>query len=102
MSAPLLRRCRRESRPQHAFRWHLATCVGAARRAPRPGCESAGVTVVAPDPGELLHRMVRGRDGLDARGDHVSVTHVERLPARAGVRAPWPDWVPTELRERLA
>ncbi|GAA1761738.1 DEAD/DEAH box helicase [Luedemannella helvata] len=51
-----------------------------------------------PDPGELLHRMVSGRAATTAG----CVTHVERLPARAGVGVPWPQWVPQGLRERLA
>ncbi|NES13246.1 DEAD/DEAH box helicase [Micromonospora sp. PPF5-17] len=30
------------------------------------------------------------------------VTHVERVPARAGEPAPWPEWAPAELRAALA
>src|SRR4051812_36491369 len=96
MSSPLLRLARNVVLAVIA---HLATCRGAARRAPRPGCESACVTVVVPDPGELLHRMVSGRA---VGSTDVSVTHVERLPARAATVAPWPGWVPDALRERLA
>jgi DEAD/DEAH box helicase domain-containing protein len=35
------------------------------------------------DPDELLRRLTRGRD---------CVTHIERVPARAGVHVPWPEW----------
>ncbi|MEU8208992.1 DEAD/DEAH box helicase [Micromonospora sp. NPDC049044] len=35
---------------------------------------------------------------LRARGVGDPVTHVERVPARAGVPAPWPSWAPEELR----
>src|SRR6185437_5884304 len=30
------------------------------------------------------------------------LTHIQRIPARRGRRADWPDWVPAELREALA
>jgi len=30
------------------------------------------------------------------------ITHVEYLPARSGTSAPWPDWVPEQLRVALA
>jgi DEAD/DEAH box helicase domain-containing protein len=42
----------------------------------------------APDPDELLRHLTRGVDCL---------THVERVPARAGTHAPWPSWTPGEL-----
>ncbi|MGA4731020.1 DEAD/DEAH box helicase [Micromonospora taraxaci] len=44
-----------------------------------------------PTPADLLRR-------LRARGAGDPVTHVERVPARAGVPAPWPSWAPAELR----
>ncbi|MGW1449186.1 DEAD/DEAH box helicase [Micromonospora sp. NPDC002411] len=44
-----------------------------------------------PAPADLLRR-------LRARGAGDPVTHVERVPARAGVPAPWPSWAPAELR----
>ncbi|MFC4020979.1 DEAD/DEAH box helicase [Micromonospora sp. GCM10011542] len=44
-----------------------------------------------PAPADLLRR-------LRARGATDPVTHVERVPARAGVPAPWPQWAPEELR----
>nr|WP_018352281.1 DEAD/DEAH box helicase [Longispora albida] len=46
------------------------------------------------DPATLLDRLVRGRTGL--------VTHVERVPARAGSPAEWPDFVPAATRSVLA
>ncbi|MEU5939499.1 DEAD/DEAH box helicase [Micromonospora sp. NPDC047548] len=46
-------------------------------------------------PGDLLRR-------LRARHDADPVTHVERVPARPGEPAPWPDWAPEELRAALA
>ncbi|MDT4891271.1 MAG: box helicase protein [Pseudonocardiales bacterium] len=45
---------------------------------------------------ELLDRLVLGLPPGDE-----PLTHVERLPAREGVRAQWPGWVPDVLRERL-
>ncbi|MBE1485584.1 DEAD/DEAH box helicase domain-containing protein [Plantactinospora soyae] len=52
-----------------------------------------------PDPDELLTRLA-ARSARNSAGDPV--THVERLPARTGVVAPWPDWVPAKLRAALA
>ncbi|MDT4939104.1 MAG: box helicase protein [Pseudonocardiales bacterium] len=46
---------------------------------------------------ELLDRLVAGTSP-----DAVPLTHVEELPARPGVRADWPDWVPGRLRARLS
>ncbi|MEU1965360.1 DEAD/DEAH box helicase [Micromonospora sediminicola] len=46
-------------------------------------------------PAELLHRL-RMRHATDP------VTHVERVPARAGEPVPWPDWAPEELRAAFA
>jgi len=45
-----------------------------------------------PTPTDLLRRLTRGSD--------ESLTHVERVPARAGATAPWPDWAPAELVAR--
>jgi DEAD/DEAH box helicase domain-containing protein len=39
---------------------------------------------------------------LQARYADGRITHVERLPPRAGELAAWPEWVPPELREALA
>src|SRR5256714_3482226 len=47
------------------------------------------------DPARLLDR-------LTARGAEGCLTHVQRVPARVGRTVPWPDWVPSELRELLA
>src|SRR5579875_1398292 len=33
---------------------------------------------------------------------HGCVTHIQHIPGRAGQAAVWPDWVPTELRDRFA
>ena len=30
------------------------------------------------------------------------VTHIERIPGRAGQAVAWPDWVPAELRQGFA
>ncbi|MFI9641347.1 DEAD/DEAH box helicase [Micromonospora sp. NPDC051925] len=46
-------------------------------------------------PAELLRRL-RTRHPTDP------VTHVERVPARAGEQAPWPQWAPEELRAAFA
>ena len=46
---------------------------------------------------DLLDRLVAGvPPGTEP------LTHVRSLPARQGVTAPWPGWVPDELRARLA
>ncbi|SDZ35474.1 DEAD/DEAH box helicase domain-containing protein [Micromonospora pattaloongensis] len=52
-----------------------------------------------PEPAELLRRL-RARTGGGAAGGPV--THVERVPARAGTTAPWPRWAPEELRAAFA
>ncbi|MDG4807369.1 DEAD/DEAH box helicase [Micromonospora sp. WMMD1120] len=70
---------------------------GAARPVPRPDLESTSAATVSADSGprstptDLLRRL-RARAAADP------VTHVERVPARAGVPAPWPQWAPPELR----
>ena len=51
-----------------------------------------GSTGLAIDPEELLRRLTRGLDCL---------THVERVPPRAGSNADWPLWVPADLRAAL-
>ncbi len=50
------------------------------------------VTSTATGPAELLHRL-RARTPAAAS----PVTHVERIPARAGRPAPWPGWVAPPL-----
>ncbi len=47
-----------------------------------------------PAPDELLRQLTRGRV--------EPLTHVERVPAREGSTAPWPEWVPTELLARFS
>jgi DEAD/DEAH box helicase domain-containing protein len=49
----------------------------------------------APSPAELLRR-------LRTRTQSDPVTHVERVPASAGLAVPWPGWVPEPLRAALA
>jgi DEAD/DEAH box helicase domain-containing protein len=48
-----------------------------------------------PDAEELLRRLRLGRDP-------ASLTHVERVPARAAEPVGWPDWVPVDLVGALA
>ncbi|RZT82211.1 DEAD/DEAH box helicase domain-containing protein [Micromonospora violae] len=68
-----------------------------ARHLPRHDLESSSAATVSagrspgPAPADLLRR-------LRARGAADPVTHVERVPARTGVPAPWPSWAPAELR----
>ncbi|RAO33666.1 putative ATP-dependent helicase YprA [Micromonospora noduli] len=70
---------------------------GSTRGTPRHDLESSSAATVSagpgpgPAPADLLRR-------LRARGAADPVTHVERVPARAGVPAPWPSWAPAELR----
>ncbi len=66
------------------------------------------MTAVLPEPAELLHRLLAGRgagggaDGAAGGTDKPGpVTHVERVPARAGTTVDWPDWTPDVLREAL-
>ncbi|MGC5286136.1 DEAD/DEAH box helicase [Micromonospora sp. DT231] len=72
-----------------------------ARDTPRHDLESSPAATVSagpgpgPTPADLLRR-------LRARGAGDPVTHVERVPARAGVPAPWPSWAPAELRAAFA
>ncbi len=48
------------------------------------------------DGAERLLSALRS-SGSAATAETDPLTHVERVPARAGVHAPWPDWVPREL-----
>jgi DEAD/DEAH box helicase domain-containing protein len=54
------------------------------------------VTRTRQRPEHLLERL------LTAPGRRERVTHVERVPARDGRSAPWPDWAPELLVERLS
>src|SRR5712691_6145451 len=49
---------------------------------------------------QLLARVLRGSAAPGTDGSPV--THVERVPARAGQPATWPEWVPPLLIDRLA
>ncbi|WP_407942544.1 DEAD/DEAH box helicase [Micromonospora globbae] len=81
---------------------------GPARLAPRHDLEPSSAATVSAgavpahlpagpghSPADLLAR-------LRARADADPVTHVERVPARAGLPVPWPEWVPEELRAAFA
>src|SRR5215468_7514584 len=75
----------------------LAPPVTAEDPAGRPLAGSAVVSVPAlangdPPTARILHEGTR--DG--------QVTHVERIPGRAGRAATWPEWVPAELRQAFA
>lgn len=61
---------------------------------PRPAddADRFPLALPVPEPDELLRRLTRGEDCL---------THVERVPPRAGSHAPWPSWVPEQLRVAL-
>jgi DEAD/DEAH box helicase domain-containing protein len=47
-------------------------------------------------PAQLLHRLLARSSAAES-----PITHVERVPARVGRPAPWPSWVPAELRSAL-
>ncbi len=66
---------------------------------------ASSVAVAAPAGAQLrlaastnsaLSALVAGHAGRAER-----ITHVERVPAREGRTAPWPDWVPELVRDRL-
>lgn len=67
--------------------------VSARSRSAQPAPD--GVPQPVPQPDELLRR-------LRARSEGDPVTHIERIPATAGVTAPWPSWVPEPLQKALA
>ncbi|MDG4795360.1 DEAD/DEAH box helicase [Micromonospora sp. WMMD1082] len=80
-----------------------AASVSTGRDAePPPGTAPAAIAPAAVtatgatiSPGDLLRRL-RQRHAADP------ITHVERVPPRAGVPAPWPHWAPEELRAAYA
>ncbi len=51
---------------------------------------AGGPDLAAPGPDDLLKRLVRGQDCL---------THVERVPPRAGTRVDWPSWIPGPISQ---
>src|SRR5215469_16869618 len=56
--------------------------------------------LLAPDGAAIPtgHRLPPGALAILRRGASSGrLTHIERLPARQGVRAPWPEWVPPGL-----
>lgn len=69
-----------------------------ARVSAGPGPERP-LPPTGPQPADLLLRL-RARTPAGPAADPV--THVERVPARAGVAAPWPGWVPQPLKAALA
>ncbi|MCA2214565.1 DEAD/DEAH box helicase [Jidongwangia harbinensis] len=60
-------------------------------------CVTSTVPLSSLGPAELLHRL-RARGTATAESP---ITHVERVPARTGRPAPWPDWTPPALRSAL-
>jgi DEAD/DEAH box helicase domain-containing protein len=75
----------------------LAPPASAEDPAGRPPAAPAAVPVPVPGGGDPpAARILRDgtRDG--------QVTHIERIPGRAGQAVAWPDWVPAELRQAFA
>jgi DEAD/DEAH box helicase domain-containing protein len=80
--------------------------TAAVSAATGPGLPQPGLPQSGPPPGRLLPgpgaaELLR-RLGSRASAGTDCITHVERVPARTGRTAPWPDWVPPELRDALA
>ena len=69
--------------------------VGGTLAPARHRWHSARVTTTGADAATLLAE-------LQARYADGRITHVERLPPRAGEPVAWPPWVPPDLREALA
>ncbi|OMQ15023.1 hypothetical protein A7K94_0212355, partial [Modestobacter sp. VKM Ac-2676] len=63
---------------------------------PAPPLADSGAEPAALPGDELLKSLLAG-----TAEDEDPVTHVHRLPARPGRVVAWPDWVGTELRDRL-
>ena len=63
--------------------------------APATSGQVPGLPDTAGTPTSALDRLLRSTSHRDR------VTHVERIPARAATHAPWPEWVPTDLRAAL-
>src|SRR5579875_2069520 len=69
-------------------------------------CPQAGRAVSPPGPARPVTTHVNGdqpaarilREGTR----NGCITHLERIPGRAGQAVPWPDWVPAELVDRFA
>ncbi|WP_435830708.1 DEAD/DEAH box helicase [Polymorphospora rubra] len=68
-----------------------AATVSAAGGPDRPPATAAA-------PSDLLRHL---HPRADRTTEGSAVTHVERIPARAGVTTDWPGWVPAELRDTL-
>jgi DEAD/DEAH box helicase domain-containing protein len=62
--------------------------------------DSADATpALNPSPGELLHRLLQGRQ---RSAEDPVLLHVERVPPRQGRTVGWPDWTPPTLRSALS
>jgi DEAD/DEAH box helicase domain-containing protein len=75
----------------------LATPITAEEPAGRPRPDHPAGRVAAPVSGATGTNRILREGTFDGR-----VTHVERIPARAGRAVPWPGWIPAELRQGFA
>ena len=75
----------------------LATPITAEEPAGRPRPDHPAGRVAAPVSGASGTTRILREGTFDGR-----VTHVERIPARAGQAVPWPGWIPAELRQGFA
>jgi DEAD/DEAH box helicase domain-containing protein len=74
-----------------------------AAKLPAPGDSARTIAALpAADPG--VHSCAEtGPARIIRRGtDSGRLTHLQRIPARGGQRAQWPDWVPAELSQAVA
>jgi DEAD/DEAH box helicase domain-containing protein len=84
-------------RPRHTSRRAAAQSLPEPARRPS---RSAAAQVPAPDRTVVPpdNALPSGALAILRRGAASGrLTHIERLPARAGVRAAWPGWIPPEL-----
>ncbi len=75
----------------------LATPITAGEPAGRPRPDTAAGPVRAPANADPPGARILHEGTVDGR-----VTHVERIPGRAGRAVPWPDWCPDQLRQGFA
>src|SRR5487761_1111810 len=75
----------------------LATPITAEEPAGRPRPDPPAGRCPAPVSGTTATARILREGAFDGR-----VTHVERIPGRAGRAVPWPGWVPAELRQGFA
>jgi DEAD/DEAH box helicase domain-containing protein len=71
----------------------------AAHPTPRRDLKPSPTVSAGSGPGRPAAELLRR---LRARHTADPVTHVERVPARDGEPAPWPDWAPADLRAAFA